>query len=230
MDSSPNGLLLIDKAAGWTSHDAVARTRRVYGTRKVGHAGTLDPMATGLLILGLGASTRLLTFVVGAEKEYVATIRLGSSTTTDDAEGEVLGHAPVGQLERVTEEDWRQGILSLTGEIEQVPSTVSAIKVGGKRAYALARAGETVELKPRPVVVSAFEVMHAERGIDENLNSPGAHFVPLAFAQQHALPDLGAKPGTAAPNRFYMYGVVARLALLAASLEIERTDPNPEEY
>jgi tRNA pseudouridine55 synthase len=166
MDSSPNGLLLIDKAAGWTSHDAVARTRRVYGTRKVGHAGTLDPMATGLLILGLGASTRLLTFVVGAEKEYVATIRLGSSTTTDDAEGEVLGHAPVGQLERITEEDWRQGILSLTGEIEQVPSTVSAIKVGGKRAYALARAGETVELKPRPVVVSAFEVMHAERGID----------------------------------------------------------------
>ena len=121
--------------------------RRLAGTRKVGHAGTLDPMATGLLILGLGPSTRLLTFIVGLSKEYLATIRLGSSSTTDDAEGDLLGFAPQSQLDRVTNELIAEGIIPLTGEIEQVPSTFSAIKVDGKRAYALAREGESVELK-----------------------------------------------------------------------------------
>ena len=167
---APNGIVLIDKPQGFTSHDAVARIRRLAGTRKVGHAGTLDPMATGLLILGLGPSTRLLTFIVGLSKEYVATIRLGSSSTTDDAEGELLGFAPQSQLDRVTDEMIVDGIVPLTGEIEQVPSTVSAIKVGGKRAYALARAGETVELKARAVTVHSFEIQIITRGSDEDGN------------------------------------------------------------
>ena len=168
---SPNGIVLIDKPQGFTSHDAVARIRRLAGTRKVGHAGTLDPMATGLLILGLGPSTRLLTFIVGLSKEYVATIRLGSSSTTDDAEGDLLGFAPQAQLDRVTDELIAEGIVPLTGEIEQVPSTVSAIKVGGKRAYALVRAGETVELKARAVTVHAFEIQSITRGSNEDGNS-----------------------------------------------------------
>ena len=163
---APNGIVLIDKPQSFTSHDAVARIRRLAGTRKVGHAGTLDPMATGLLILGLGPSTRLLTFIVGLSKEYVATIRLGSSSTTDDAEGDLLGFAPQAQLDRVTDELIAEGIIPLTGEIEQVPSTVSAIKVGGKRAYALARAGETVELKARAVTVHAFEILSITRGAE----------------------------------------------------------------
>lgn len=163
----PNGIVLIDKPQGFTSHDAVARIRRLSGTRKVGHAGTLDPMATGLLILGLGPSTRLLTFIVGLSKEYLATIRLGSSSTTDDAEGELLGFAPQTQLDRVTDELITEGVIPLTGEIEQVPSTFSAIKVDGKRAYALAREGETVELKARAVTVHAFDILGITRGVDD---------------------------------------------------------------
>jgi tRNA pseudouridine55 synthase len=162
--------VLIDKPQGFTSHDAVARMRKLANTRKVGHAGTLDPMATGLLILGLGPSTRLLTFIVGLSKEYVATIRLGSSSTTDDAEGELLGFAPQAQLDRVSDEHIADGILPLTGEIEQVPSTVSAIKVDGRRAYALARAGETVELKARAVTIHAFEIQSINRGTEGNGN------------------------------------------------------------
>ncbi|MDH6422887.1 tRNA pseudouridine(55) synthase TruB [Aurantimicrobium minutum] len=164
---APNGIVLIDKPQGFTSHDAVARMRRLAGTRKVGHAGTLDPMATGLLILGLGSSTRLLTFIVGLSKEYLATIRLGSSSTTDDAQGDLLGFAPQSQLDRVTDELIAEGIIPLTGEIEQVPSTFSAIKVDGKRAYALAREGESVELKARAVTIHAFEILGISRGVDE---------------------------------------------------------------
>jgi len=155
---APNGILLVDKPQGLTSHDVVARTRKKADTRKVGHAGTLDPMATGLLILGLGSSTRLLTYIVGLDKEYVATIRLGVSTTTDDAEGESLGTAPAAQVQRVTDSAIREAIETLTGEIEQVPSSVSAIKVDGRRAYALVRAGQEVQLKARAVTVSEFEV------------------------------------------------------------------------
>lgn len=156
--AEPNGILLVDKPQGLTSHDVVARTRKKADMRKVGHAGTLDPMATGLLMLGLGSSTRLLTFIVGLDKEYVATIRLGVSTTTDDAEGESLGTAPAAQVQRVTESAIRDAIVTLTGEIEQVPSSVSAIKVDGRRAYALVRAGQEVQLKARAVTVSEFEV------------------------------------------------------------------------
>lgn len=154
-----SGLLLIDKPQGWTSHDAVARTRRLAGTRKVGHAGTLDPMATGLLILGVDSSTRLLTYIVGLDKEYLATIRLGASTTTDDAEGELLVRAPAETVAALRPEAIGAGIIALTGDISQQPSAVSAIKVDGKRAYARVRDGETVELAARPVTVSAFELL-----------------------------------------------------------------------
>jgi tRNA pseudouridine55 synthase len=150
------GILLVDKPQGPTSHDLVARTRRALGTRKVGHAGTLDPMATGLMILGVESSTRLLTYLVGLDKEYTATIRLGQSTTTDDAEGEVTDERDAGA---VTDAAVAAGIAALTGEIAQVPSTFSAIKVDGRRAYDRARAGEAVDLKSRTVTVSEFEVL-----------------------------------------------------------------------
>lgn len=158
-----SGLILIDKPAGITSHDVVARVRKAAGTRKVGHAGTLDPMATGLLILGINSSTRLLTYIVGADKEYLATIRLGAASTTDDAEGELLAPSSQEALDAVTAEAIAAGIAVLTGEIEQVPSSVSAIKVDGKRAYARVRAGEQVELKPRAVTVSEFELLETRR-------------------------------------------------------------------
>ena len=153
---APDGVVVVDKPAGWTSHDVVARVRRLAATRRVGHAGTLDPMATGVLVLGVGRATKLLTFVVGADKEYRATVRLGVTTTTDDAEGETL--AAVG-APHAGADDLAAGVRALTGDIAQVPSSVSAIKVDGKRAYARVRAGEDVELAPRPVRVSRFEVL-----------------------------------------------------------------------
>ncbi|WP_411699923.1 tRNA pseudouridine(55) synthase TruB [Conyzicola sp.] len=155
-----SGILLVDKPQGITSHDVVARTRKLAGTRKIGHAGTLDPMATGLLVLGMNSSTRLLTFVVGLGKEYLATIRLGQSSDTDDAEG-TLGDA--ADVSAITHDQIAAGIARLTGEISQVPSSFSAIKVDGKRAYALARAGEDVELKSRTVTISAFDVLETRR-------------------------------------------------------------------
>lgn len=145
----------MDKPAGWTSHDVVARMRRLAGTRRVGHAGTLDPMATGVLVVGVGRATRLLTYITGADKEYLATVRLGQTTTTDDAEGEVLTSADASALVR---EDVVAAASPLTGDIEQVPSAVSAVKVDGVRAYARVRAGEDVVLAARPVHVAVFEV------------------------------------------------------------------------
>ncbi|WP_417504978.1 tRNA pseudouridine(55) synthase TruB [Microbacterium sp.] len=152
------GILLVDKPAGLTSHDVVARTRRAFGTRKVGHAGTLDPMATGLLVIGIEGATRLLTYIVGADKTYEATIRLGQTTGTDDAEGEILMTAEPEAWSAVTDAAVDEGILALTGEISQVPSSVSAIKVDGRRAYDRVRAGEEVVLAARDVVVSRFDV------------------------------------------------------------------------
>lgn len=159
------GILLVDKPAGLTSHDVVARTRRAFGTRKVGHAGTLDPMATGLLVLGIEGATRLLTYVVGADKTYHATIRLGQTTGTDDADGEITAQAKSDAWTAVTTDSIRAGIAALTGEISQVPSAVSAIKVDGRRAYDRVRAGEDVVLAARDVVVSRFDVL-AERAGD----------------------------------------------------------------
>jgi tRNA pseudouridine55 synthase len=155
------GILLVDKPGGITSHDVVARARRALGTRKVGHAGTLDPMATGLLVLGVEGATRLLTFVVGLDKTYEATIRLGVTTDTDDAEGVPTGGADAARL---TAGMILDAVAHLTGRISQVPSTYSAIKVDGRRAYDLARAGEDVQLKAREVTVSRFDVV-AERRI-----------------------------------------------------------------
>ena len=160
-DPVPPGLLVVDKPAGMTSHDVVAGVRRTLGTRRVGHAGTLDPMATGVLVLGVERATRLLGHLALGDKAYLATIRLGASTTTDDAEGEVTGSADAAA---VAEPAIRAGIAELTGAIEQVPSAVSAVKIGGERAYKLVRRGEQVELAARPVTVSRFDLLAVRRG------------------------------------------------------------------
>jgi tRNA pseudouridine55 synthase len=185
---STSGILLVDKPSGMTSHDIVSRVRKLAGTRKVGHAGTLDPMATGLLILGIDASTRLLTYLVGLDKEYLATIRLGFATTTDDAEGKPLGDGvdatgiSLGAIEAATQ--------PLTGAIRQIPSSVSAIKVDGKRSYARVREGEEFALAARAVTVSAFEVL-AQRPAELDVRvecSSGTYIRALAR-------DLGAALG-----------------------------------
>jgi tRNA pseudouridine55 synthase len=157
------GLVVVDKPAGLTSHDVVARARRILGTRKVGHAGTLDPMATGVLVLGVERATKLLGHLAMDTKAYLATIRLGAATTTDDAQGEVTFAADGSQVD---EAQVRAEIAELTGEIMQVPSSVSAVKVDGKRAYARVRAGEEVELAARPVTVSRFDVLMLRREED----------------------------------------------------------------
>jgi tRNA pseudouridine55 synthase len=169
--SVPSGLLVVDKPAGLTSHDVVARVRRIAGTRRVGHAGTLDPAATGVLLLGIEKGTKLLGHLALTDKDYTATIRLGWATTTDDAEGEPvhpagLQPATAEALQALTEADLRRGIGALSGTIRQVPSSVSAVKVGGQRAYARVRAGEDVVLAAREVTVSVFEL--------ERMHPPGA--------------------------------------------------------
>ncbi|MBB2890906.1 tRNA pseudouridine(55) synthase TruB [Flexivirga oryzae] len=158
---SRDGLLLVDKPAGWTSHDVVARTRGLAHTRRVGHAGTLDPMATGVLVLGVNKATKLLTFLVGCDKTYTATIRLGQSTITDDAEGDVTATADASGL---TSEQIAAAVVDLTGDLQQVPSAVSAIKVDGVRSYARVRGGDEVKLQPRPVRVGRFAI-HDERAV-----------------------------------------------------------------
>ena len=160
------GLLLVDKPAGMTSHDVVSRVRKLAGTKKVGHAGTLDPMATGLLVLGIESGTKLLTFVVGADKTYAATIRLGSSTITDDREGETLKTATPEQLSSVTFDQINLELEKLRGVIQQVPSAVSAIKVNGEKAYDRVRAGEVFELKSREVTISRLDVVGEVRRDD----------------------------------------------------------------
>ncbi|MEV7605542.1 tRNA pseudouridine(55) synthase TruB [Paenarthrobacter sp. NPDC089322] len=157
-----SGLVIVDKPQGWTSHDVVGRMRRLAGTRKVGHAGTLDPMATGVLVLGINKATRLLTYIVGTSKTYTATIRLGESTITDDAEGDVT---ETRSAAGVTADAIAGGVAALTGPIQQVPSSVSAIKVNGERSYARVRSGEEVKLAARPVVIHRFDV-HAINRLD----------------------------------------------------------------
>lgn len=156
------GLLIVDKDAGMTSHDVVARVRKLLDTRKVGHAGTLDPMATGVLVLGVERATKMLGLLSLTTKAYSATVRLGRSTTTDDMEGEVIADADASE---VTDASIAEQIALLTGDIAQVPASVSAIKVDGQRAHALIRAGEEVTLAARPVTVSRFEVL-ARRGVE----------------------------------------------------------------
>ncbi|MEU8813974.1 tRNA pseudouridine(55) synthase TruB [Actinoplanes sp. NPDC048796] len=157
---SADGLIVVDKPAGMTSHDVVSRIRRLAKTRRVGHGGTLDPMATGVLIIGVNRATRLLTYVIGSEKSYSATIRLGQSTITDDAEGEVTATTPAGH---VADEAIRGGLAEQRGEIDQVPSAVSAIKINGQRAYKRVRDGEDVEIPARRVTISKLDVLDIRR-------------------------------------------------------------------
>jgi tRNA pseudouridine55 synthase len=186
-----SGLVVVDKSGGMTSHDVVSRVRRLAGTRKVGHAGTLDPMATGVLVLGVNRATRLLGHLMLTEKGYDATIRLGVATTTDDAEGEVTATASTDGLEEAVV---RAAAAEFVGDLLQVPTAVSAIKVDGKRAYQRVRDGEEVELKPRPVTVHELTV-HDVRGagqvIDVDISvrcSSGTYIRAIAR-------DLGARLG-----------------------------------
>jgi tRNA pseudouridine55 synthase len=156
------GLVVVDKPAGWTSHDVVSRMRRLAGTRRVGHAGTLDPMATGVLVLGVERATKLLGHLALERKAYRATIRLGEATVTDDAEGELVSRQ---SAEHLGEDQVARAMTSFTGEISQVPSSVSAIKVGGQRAYAKVRRGEEVELTARRVQVDRFELLELRPGV-----------------------------------------------------------------
>ena len=157
----PPGIVVVDKAAGMTSHDVVGRCRRIFGTRKVGHAGTLDPMATGVLVIGIERATKLLGMLTATDKSYAATIRLGQTTSTEDAEGELLQTVPAGH---VTDVELEAAVAPLRGDIDQIPSAVSAIKVDGQRAYKLAREGKSVELAARRVHVARFDVMAVRRG------------------------------------------------------------------
>ncbi|MBD0292017.1 MAG: tRNA pseudouridine(55) synthase TruB [Jiangellaceae bacterium] len=185
------GLVVVDKPAGWTSHDVVARIRKLTGIRKAGHAGTLDPMATGVLVVGVGRATRLLGYLTGADKSYSGTIRLGAATLTDDAEGDVVGGADASG---VTDAAVRAETKTLTGQIRQVPSAVSAIKVRGVRSYTRARAGEPVELAARDVIVHRFDVVAIRRDgsyvdVDVHLDCSSGTYV-RAVAR-----DLGAALG-----------------------------------
>ncbi|MGB9374463.1 MAG: tRNA pseudouridine(55) synthase TruB [Jiangellales bacterium] len=185
------GLLVVDKPAGMSSHGVVGRVRRLAGTRRVGHAGTLDPMATGVLVLGIGRGTRLLTYLVGADKEYLATIRLGAATTTDDAEGEVVATADASHL---TGPDVSVAMTPLRGTVDQVPSAVSAIKVDGKRAYARVRDGEQVTLAARRVTITAFDLMAART--EEPFVDVDVHVACSSGTYVRALArDLGAALG-----------------------------------
>jgi tRNA pseudouridine55 synthase len=190
MTGAADGIVVVDKPAGWTSHDVVGRIRRLAGTRRVGHAGTLDPMATGVLVVGVGRATRLLGHLAARDKDYDATIRLGVTTTSDDADGEVVTSTDAST---VGDAAIRVAMTALTGDLEQVPSAVSAVKVDGVRAYAKVRAGEPVELKARPVQVARFE-LRERRGEELDVGvtcSTGTYVRALAR-------DLGAALGVGA--------------------------------
>jgi tRNA pseudouridine55 synthase len=155
-----DGFLVVDKAPAMTSHDVVAVARKALGTRKVGHAGTLDPMATGVLVLGFGNGTRLLQYITDGDKSYLATVVLGAATVSDDQEGEILSEANASQ---VTDDEIKAGLSKMVGEIQQRPSSVSAVKVGGERAYDRVRAGEVFELAARTITISSLEVLDIRR-------------------------------------------------------------------
>lgn len=182
-ENSLNGFLIIDKPSGITSHSVVHQIRKVTNTKKVGHAGTLDPDATGVLVVGLGKATRLITYLVSDNKTYQATIRLGQSTSTDDREGEILKTVDCSNLD---ENEINSVILNFIGDIDQIPSAVSAIKINGQKAYDLVRKGEKVELKPRKIHISAIDIHEIKKVnsfIDLNLTihcSSGTYIRALA--------------------------------------------------
>jgi len=216
-----SGLVIVDKPGGWTSHDVVGRMRRLAGTKKVGHAGTLDPMATGVLVLGINRATRLLGYLTHAHKEYLATIRLGQSTITDDAEGDVTSTTSAAHLDEAAV---RAVLPAYTGDIEQVPSSVSAIKVDGVRSYAKVRSGEEVALKARPVTVSTFD-LEAVRADGEFVDvdvrvvcSSGTYIRALARDIGN---DLGVGGHLTALRRTRVGGFPLRLARTLEELETE---------
>ena len=182
-ENSLNGFLIIDKPSGMTSHSVVHQIRKITNTKKVGHAGTLDPDATGVLVVGLGKATRLITYLVSDNKTYQATIRLGQSTSTDDREGEILKTVDCSNLD---ENKINSVILNFIGDIDQIPSAVSAIKINGQKAYDLVRKGEKVELKPRKIHISAIDIHEIKKVnsyIDLNLTihcSSGTYIRALA--------------------------------------------------
>lgn len=224
---SPTGIVLIDKPQGMTSHDVVSRLRYHLATKKVGHAGTLDPMATGLLVLGVGAGTRLLTYAVGLDKTYRATIRLGAATITDDADGEQVGEQ--ADTSAVTGQQIHDAISPLTGSIMQVPSAVSAIRVDGKRSYARVRGGEEVQLAARPVTVSRFEVLDVRRtdgfiDVDAVIDcSSGTYIRALAR-------DLGVSLGVGGHLTALRRTHVGEWCVDGASKPPERNAPRASEY
>jgi tRNA pseudouridine55 synthase len=220
-----SGLVIVDKPGGLTSHDVVARIRRLAHTRRVGHAGTLDPMATGVLVIGIEKATRLLGHLMLTEKVYEATIRLGQSTSTDDAEGQPTGGSPAVS---VTREALDTEIAQLTGEIQQVPSSVSAIKVNGQRAYKLTRAGEAPELAARPVTVYEFRVTATREAgdfldVDATVRcSSGTYIRALAR-------DLGAALGTGGHLTALRRTAVGPYTLAQARTleDLQTEDPTP---
>lgn len=190
---SIDGIVLIDKPQGPTSHDVVARTRRIFGTRKVGHAGTLDPMATGMLVLGIGRGTRLLGYLTASDKEYVATIRLGIATDTDDAQGEIINQV---SAEQITDAQILETVRDYRGHIWQRPSNVSAIKIDGKRAYARVRDGEEIEIPQRQVMVHDLEILSIEHIDTEHLIDVKVRVVCSAGTYIRALArDIGEQLG-----------------------------------
>jgi tRNA pseudouridine55 synthase len=224
--SVPSGLVIVDKPGGMTSHDVVARIRRLAGTRRVGHAGTLDPMATGVLVVGVEKATRLLGYLTLTEKEYAATIRLGQSTSTDDAEGDITSTASTVD---VSAEALAKAVAGLTGEIQQVPPAVSAIKVDGQRAYRLTRAGAAPELKPRPVTVHEFTVTAVRPAKQDGLMDLDATVRCSSGTYVRALArDLGTAVGAGGPltrlrrTRVGGYGIdqAHTLDQLAESFEV----------
>jgi tRNA pseudouridine55 synthase len=190
MPEPASGLVVVDKPAGITSHDVVARVRQLSGTRKVGHAGTLDPMATGVLVLGLNRATRLLGHLTLEDKRYDATVRFGVTTTTDDAEGEVV---ETRSTDGLTEDAVRSALAAFVGESDQVPSAVSAVKVAGKRAYARVRAGEDVDLPARRVTIHALDVIRVELpDVDVSVHCSSGTYVRAIARDVGTALDVGA--------------------------------------
>jgi len=162
-----DGFLLVDKAGGMTSHDVVAKVRKKLDTKKVGHAGTLDPMATGVLVLGVGIATRLLPYITDGKKAYQATILLGAATHTDDKEGDITFTADKSALANISDKEITDELLKFVGKIKQRPSSVSAIKIDGKTAHARVRAGENVEIAERDVVIDEIKIINIQRANDQ---------------------------------------------------------------
>ncbi|GAB3650578.1 tRNA pseudouridine synthase B [Glycomyces tarimensis] len=228
MTTPQPGIIVVDKPQGITSHGVVSRMRRICGTRKIGHGGTLDPMATGVLVLAVGKATKLLTYVSGLDKAYAATIRLGQTTVTDDAEGDVTATADASG---VADEAIREALAAMVGEIDQVPSAVSAVKIDGKRAYKRVREGETVELKARRVTIAAIDVGGIRRGeaVDVDIDvscSSGTYVRAIARDLGEAL-GVGGHLTALRRTRVGGFGLDAAATIDELAERAEHGDPLP---